>query len=557
MSDLPQDSAYEQKLAEEAAVWGEAASQQVETAPPDWRYQRVLRHNVLMHTADIDALLDRVKPGMTTLELGCHTGWLTLAMAQRGATAYGLDISPDAINIARGYYEGIRGEVSGTAHYEVADLNHLSLPEAAYDVVVVKGTLHHLIALEHIITEIEKALRPGGLFWVSDSIGGEHVRTVLVAGGLTFILPTETSYRDKVSALFRFGLRAPSRVKASIEAEGLSPFEGAGREGDWVRLVTEHFDIEREIRAPAVTGYVSAQLRVPEPMAIPLLKSLRAVDQAAVNLNLLKPTGLVIYAHKKSSAEEADSPDRYDSTKQAWEDIWAGASVEVELEAVRYERSLETMRRYMAYLNKDDLILEAGSGLSAVVITLRRLGYRVMGMDYAENALRISRDYDPSLPLFAGDVHALPCADDSLGAYLSFGVLEHFEHGMGPALIEAHRILQPGGVLVLTIPAPNIVNRLIAWRRRRAGVSVLNDEEFYESTYTRQRLVEEVSKAGFLPIVVEPTSHSYTLWGLGGPFRAAGYYQTSWLAEGLGGILRWLAPWAFNFTTLVVARKSR
>lgn len=247
---------------------------------------------------------------------------------------------------------------------------------------------------------------------------------------------------------------------------------------------------------------------------------------------------------------------RYDSTRQAWEDIWDGATVEGELEAVQYPRSLETIRRYLAFLNKDDLILEAGSGLSAVVITMRRLGYRVLGMDYAENALRISREYDPSLPLFAGDVHALPCADNSLGAYLSFGVLEHFEQGMAPALAEAHRVLKPGGILVLTIPYPNVINRTVAWRRRRAGVSVLNDDEFFESTYTRERLTGEVSKAGFAPLVVEPTSQSYTLWTIGGPFRASGYYRTSRLADALGGVLRWVAPWPFNFSTLVIARKS-
>ncbi|MBL8145879.1 MAG: class I SAM-dependent methyltransferase [Anaerolineae bacterium] len=252
---------------------------------------------------------------------------------------------------------------------------------------------------------------------------------------------------------------------------------------------------------------------------------------------------------------EQDS--RYDSTRQAWEDIWDGASVEVELEAVQYPRSLETMRRYLSFLNKDDLILEAGSGLSAVVITLRRLGYRLLGMDYAENALRISREYDPALPLFAGDVHALPCADNSLGAYLSFGVLEHFEQGMAPALAEAYRVLKPGGVLVLTIPYPNVVNRFVAWRRRRAGVSVLNDDEFFESTYTRERLTGEVSKAGFTLVTVEPTSHSYTLWALGGPFRASGYYRTSQLADTLGSILRWVAPWPFNFSTLVIARKNQ
>jgi SAM-dependent methyltransferase len=548
------DPAYTRKLAEEAAVWGRTAAEQADDAPPDWRFQRELRHNAVFHTADIEALLARIVPGMTALELGCHTGWLTLAMAQRGAQALGLDISAEAVDIARRYYASIQHEVMGSAAYDVADLNRIELLAATYDVVVVKGTLHHLVALEHVIAEIYKALKPGGLLWISDSTGGEHLSTVLAAGGLTFVLPTETSYQDKLSALFRFGLRAPSRVRASIEAEGLSPFEGAGREGDWLRLVAGQFEIEQEIAAPAVTGYVAAQLRAPDSAAISFLKVIRAIDQVLVRLKLLVPTGIVVYARKPAGTADAS---RYDTTRQAWEDIWDGASVEVELEAVQSERSLEVMRRYLAYLNKDDLILEAGSGLSAVVITLRRLGYRVQGMDYAENALRISRSYDPSLPLFAGDVHALPCADASVGAYLSFGVLEHFEHGMGPALAEAHRVIRPGGVLVLTIPAPNAVNRLVAWRRRQAGRSVLNDDSFYESTYSRARLVEAVSSAGFLPIVVEPTSHSYTLWGLGGPFRAPGYYRTSALAEAVGGVLRWLAPWMFNFSTLVVARKQR
>ncbi|MFQ3568490.1 MAG: methyltransferase domain-containing protein [Aggregatilineales bacterium] len=246
---------------------------------------------------------------------------------------------------------------------------------------------------------------------------------------------------------------------------------------------------------------------------------------------------------------------RYDSTRKAWETIWQSASVDVELEAVRYDRSLETLRRYAAYLPKDAPILEAGSGLGAVVITLRTLGYNVFGLDYAENALHASRVYDSELPLLAGDVHALPFADGSLGAYLSFGVLEHFEHGMGPALVEAWRVLRPHGILVLTIPYPNIVHRAVAWRRRLQNASPLTDESFYESTYTRKALVESVQAAGFSLLCAEPTSHSFTLWGLGGPFRAPGYYRTSALAETLGGALRWLLPWLFNFTTLIIARK--
>ena len=251
-----------------------------------------------------------------------------------------------------------------------------------------------------------------------------------------------------------------------------------------------------------------------------------------------------------------DQSPRYESTRRAWEDIWDSASVQIELEAVQYPRSLATLQAYLPYLPQDRLILEAGSGLSAVVMTLRDMGYRVAGMDYATNALQTARDYDPAQILFAGDVHRLPCADNSLGAYLSFGVLEHFEHGMGPALAEAYRVLQPGGVLVLTIPYPNVIHRLITWRRSLSGGQALNDDDFYESTYTRRQLVDAVTGAGFSLCEALPTSHSFTLWGLGGPFRAGGYYRTSPLAEQLGGVLRAVLPWAFNFMTLIIARKE-
>lgn len=246
---------------------------------------------------------------------------------------------------------------------------------------------------------------------------------------------------------------------------------------------------------------------------------------------------------------------RYESTREAWENIWDNASVELELQTVRYARSMETIRTYSAYLPRESLILEAGSGLSAVVITLREMGFRVVGMDYAENALHASRAYDATLPLFAGDVHALPCADNSLGAYLSFGVLEHFEHGMSPALAEAYRVLKPGGILVLTIPYPNLVHKLVVWRRKLRGQTVLNDDDFYESTYTRAALVSNVQAAGFDVLRAEPTSHAFTLWGLGGVFRAEGYYRTSALAETAGKVVKRVLPWAFNFMTLIVAKK--
>lgn len=248
--------------------------------------------------------------------------------------------------------------------------------------------------------------------------------------------------------------------------------------------------------------------------------------------------------------------ERYDSTREAWENIWAAAgSVEQELKAARSARSLATFNAYLPYLPKDAPVLEAGCGLSSILLLLKEHGFNPLGMDYAVTPLHISRHYDNSLRLYAGDVHTLPHADNTIGAYLSFGVLEHFEHGMIPALAEAYRVLKPGGVLVLTIPYPNLIYRLVQLKRRLRGENALTDEEFYESAYTRRALEANVMQAGFTLVKSLPTSHSFTFWGMGGPFRGNGYYETSPLAERLGRFTEAVLPWAFNFTTLVIARK--
>lgn len=248
--------------------------------------------------------------------------------------------------------------------------------------------------------------------------------------------------------------------------------------------------------------------------------------------------------------------DLYASTRRSWEAIWEEeSSIADEIAVLKEPRTRDQFDVFPRYLPKDGPILEAGSGLGATLLLLREQGFRMIGCDYAQRALHQCRAYDPTLPLAAADVHALPYRSGSLAGYLSFGVFEHFAQGMLPALRETYRVLRPGGILVLTIPYPNVIHRLVRWRRRAGGQSVLNKDEFYESTYTRRALEDALRTTGFEVVLSKPTSHSFTLWGLGGPFRAPGYYKTSALAERLGGMLRAVLPWAFNYSTMIIGRK--
>ncbi|MCA9882856.1 MAG: class I SAM-dependent methyltransferase [Anaerolineae bacterium] len=289
---------YEQKLRQEAELWGTEAERMASELPPDWRAHRHLLYNIISHQADIDALLSRVQPGMQTLELGCASGWLSLAIAQRGANATGYDISEKSLQVARDYYASIADEVAGTVTYAVQDLNAIDLPRNQYDIIVVKGTLHHLTNMPQVITQVHAALKPGGLFWVSDEAGDVTMRSALFSSALMFLLPTQVSYWEKFAGLFKFGLNAPSRIKASMEAEDLSPFEGAGREHDWLALVQQQFAVEKLINKPAVTGYLAHQIKLPRWLAIPLLRTIGAVDSLLVRLGILKNTGVIVYARK-------------------------------------------------------------------------------------------------------------------------------------------------------------------------------------------------------------------------------------------------------------------
>ncbi len=300
-----EDVRYAEKLAKEAEIWGSIAAQQAITLLPDWQYHRALRHNAIMHTPHIAAMLNDVQPGSRVLELGCGSGWLTIGMAQRGARVHGLDIGAKAIEVARSYYESVKDKLSGTATYQVADLNSTDLPIDYYDMVVAKGVLHHLLNLESLIDRVHGALRPGGLLWVSDTNGDEAMPVVLIASVLTFVLPTQVSYHDKIHGLFRFGIRAPERIKLSMQGSGLSPFEGIGRQVDWLALISKRFIIERRIDHPAFTGYVTAEIKLSDRLALPLLHMMYQLDRALVRTKIVRSTGLTLYARKAPLPQQA------------------------------------------------------------------------------------------------------------------------------------------------------------------------------------------------------------------------------------------------------------
>jgi len=103
-------------------------------------------------------------PGMTVLEYGAGTGWLSRYLTQLGCRAILLDVSPTALNIARELYArqkpiGDRFE----PRFLVFNGRNIELPDASVDRIVCFDAFHHAPNPEEVLREFSRVLKPGGI----------------------------------------------------------------------------------------------------------------------------------------------------------------------------------------------------------------------------------------------------------------------------------------------------------------------------------------------------------------------------------------------------------
>ena len=187
--------------------------------------------------------------------------------------------------------------------------------------------------------------------------------------------------------------------------------------------------------------------------------------------------------------------------REFWSEHWGSHTPEQLLAIARTSPLTDLI---VAALPKTGVVLEAGCGLGQYVLLLRERGWRAVGVDWSTDALAAARRVSP-VPLATMGLTALALRTGVIAAYVSLGVVEHDPAGPDAILAEAHRVLAPGGALVISVPYVNGVRRLGAgWIRRQNRTLAAAGGKFYQYAFTRAELLAALGRHGFTPLAVHP-----------------------------------------------------
>ena len=104
-------------------------------------------------------ILSEIGPRKTVLDIGCGAGILTNALAEKGHTVHGIDLSERSLQVAK------TRDATQSVVYKQASGYSLPYPAQTFDVVCAMDLLEHVEEPQKIIAEASRVLKPNGLFF--------------------------------------------------------------------------------------------------------------------------------------------------------------------------------------------------------------------------------------------------------------------------------------------------------------------------------------------------------------------------------------------------------
>ena len=237
------------------------------------------------HSASL--LASFTKP-IKVLSVGCGFGAIERLLRRRDYCqhVHGVDIAGAAIEAATKTAEAERLE---GLTYEVADLNTAEFPKETYDAVYAHASLHHVFHLEHLLDQIKRTLKPGGLFVVQEYVGPsqmqfpqEHLYLADV-----FLKAIPERYRRA-----RDGRIKQQAARLPLDTMNSSDPSEAIRASEIVPLVASRFEV-RHFRYIGGTlllllfNEIAGNFEAGDTEVMPLVNALIAVDNFLIDRKVL------------------------------------------------------------------------------------------------------------------------------------------------------------------------------------------------------------------------------------------------------------------------------
>ncbi len=200
----------------------------------------------------------------------------------------------------------------------------------------------------------------------------------------------------------------------------------------------------------------------------------------------------------------------YDNIAGRYDDVWGS----------RFEAVAGFICERVS-LSQGASVLDIGTGTGIVLHALGSRaveGSRLTGCDRSTGMIRVARSRVPAGRFVAADAMTLPFRDSSFDAATASFVLSHLRN-YEAGLIEARRVLKPGGVFAMTSWAADVDAHGEAWRELLAGAvskellqaavaRVAPGETHFESA---ARVEGALAAAGFAGVEVHALALEYTI----------------------------------------------
>lgn len=177
---------YQEKLEQERLVY--ARVEKVHELPPIFHYwsERHLRPHLesfafsspedMFHSQALDLLRDHPHRPLHTLSIGAGNCDLEVDLLARLRAAGASQLRCDCLEwnpdmIERGRRAAAAQNLEASFRFLQADFNEWRSDGACYHLILANQSLHHVLALEHLLSELRQSLAPDGRLLVSDMIG--------------------------------------------------------------------------------------------------------------------------------------------------------------------------------------------------------------------------------------------------------------------------------------------------------------------------------------------------------------------------------------------------